>query len=302
MSMTKELFFELVKDSIKNYLPGKYAGAEVVVREITKTNDTVLHGLSVIKDKSGAVPVVYLDSYYQNYKGGKDMEDIITDLAEVIVRSEIQFDTRPITDWNVAKNLVVPRLVNAEYNKSLLKKAPHTMMADLAIVYYIAMPGDEGTNYTTIVTNELMKAWGVNADELHNIALNNLSVNKIGTIDTMANVLTKMGCVYDLSEDEIEALAAEDLLILSNKQHCYGTAAILDKDLMAKVEKIFDSDFYVIPSSVHELLLMRVPATLENDTAYVKDMVRNVNDTSVDSTEILSYNVYKYRNGTLEIL
>lgn len=56
------------------------------------------------------------------------------------------------------------------------------------------------------------------------------------------------------------------------------------------------SDVFILPSSIHETLL--IPANADMDTEYLRDMVRTVNRTKVAPDEILSDNVYYYSRLT----
>lgn len=53
-----------------------------------------------------------------------------------------------------------------------------------------------------------------------------------------------------------------------------------------------DSDLYIIPSSIHECLILPEQEDICGDD--LKKLVRTVNDTEVADDEILSYNIYKY--------
>ena len=59
-------------------------------------------------------------------------------------------------------------------------------------------------------------------------------------------------------------------------------------------------DLYILPSSVHELIL--VPAYEYIDVYQLYEMVKEVNDTVVALGDILSYNVYKYCKETDQIV
>ena len=56
------------------------------------------------------------------------------------------------------------------------------------------------------------------------------------------------------------------------------------------------ADFYILPSSIHETLLIPVADNMELD--YLTSMVREVNATQVTPEEQLSDNVYIYRRAT----
>ena len=53
-----------------------------------------------------------------------------------------------------------------------------------------------------------------------------------------------------------------------------------------------DEDICILPSSIHECLIM--PVNDETDFAELRRIVKKVNDTEVSETEILSYNIYRF--------
>lgn len=54
----------------------------------------------------------------------------------------------------------------------------------------------------------------------------------------------------------------------------------------------FGKSFYIIPSSVHEVLIL--PTEDTEECAEIKSMIREINDTQVSPEEILSYSLYYY--------
>ena len=84
----------------------------------------------------------------------------------------------------------------------------------------------------------------------------------------------------------------EPMFVLSCEDKLNGASQILNKDIMKKVVERIGSDFYVLPSSVHELLLVRNDAGV--DPAYLRQMVREVNAAEVQESEQLSDNIYTW--------
>ena len=78
---------------------------------------------------------------------------------------------------------------------------------------------------------------------------------------------------------------------MTNKRRKYGASILLFEDELAAVAEKMHGDFYILPSSVHEVLA--VPEDLMKDQE-LKEMVKNINDSEVAEEEILSYTIYKY--------
>ena len=60
-----------------------------------------------------------------------------------------------------------------------------------------------------------------------------------------------------------------------------------------------DSDLYILPSSIHELILIPVLENEEVET--LREMVNQVNEESVENIDYLSDNVYRFNRNTEEI-
>ncbi|MBR3736039.1 MAG: hypothetical protein IKN07_09160, partial [Lachnospiraceae bacterium] len=68
--MNFEEFTQYVKDNIKDFLPEKYADAEVDLQEIMKNNDEKLTGLVIRTEDSNITPTIYLNQYFKEYENG----------------------------------------------------------------------------------------------------------------------------------------------------------------------------------------------------------------------------------------
>ena len=79
--------------------------------------------------------------------------------------------------------------------------------------------------------------------------------------------------------------------VLSSRQKVNGAAAILNDDTRQEIaDKV--GDFYVLPSSVHETLIIQKDAGME--LRDLEQMVQEVNQTQVAPEERLSDHVYEY--------
>ena len=81
------------------------------------------------------------------------------------------------------------------------------------------------------------------------------------------------------------------MFVLTNDTKVNGAAAILNDDIRQEIaEKV--GDFYMLPSSIHETLIIPKDAGME--LKELEQMVQEVNQTQVAPGERLSDHVYEY--------
>ncbi len=310
--LSYEEFKQAVADNIKDYLPAKYEDSHVEVKEIMKNNNTVLDGLVVISPDSNVSPTVYLNSHYEQYKNGKDIDDVIGDIADVYIENAVdrKIDISGIIDFESAKNHIVPRIINAEENKELLEGRPHQLMDDLAVTYHIQL-NEEGTA-SIAITDKLLEMYDISVEELHAIAVANLDEQMPTSFRTMSDVMKEaffMEALKELDGDKEAAMSMAEgmfppgddglMYVLSNEQRLNGAAVALNEKAMEMVSEQIGGDFYVLPSSLHELLI--VPKSAGMELSELESMVREVNATQVEPEEKLSDHVYAYDSREKEL-
>ncbi|MDE6055174.1 MAG: hypothetical protein K2G55_15780 [Lachnospiraceae bacterium] len=84
--------------------------------------------------------------------------------------------------------------------------------------------------------------------------------------------------------------------MLSNKYRIEGATCVLYPMLLADICDKLKSSFYIIPSSIHEVLILPTDNTEEGEN--IRAIIKKVNDTQVALEDILSYSLYYYeRDG-----
>ena len=110
----------------------------------------------------------------------------------------------------------------------------------------------------------------------------------------------------DISEAGPNPVKLEDLEVDENSKEVYcvttdsmdnGAGIILCDGFMKKLHDKF-GDFYLIPSSVHEVMIS--PKSNEISKDYLNAILKGAND-SMEPKVVLSYNVLTYDNGRLHI-
>lgn len=292
--MSFDVFTKAVVEKIREYLPESFANASVELQTIVKNNDLKLTGLTIRSTESNICPTIYLEQFFEKYQAGEDMNEVLETIAYIRLHNEIKetFDVGQITDFDRVREKIVPRLIGKEWNRELLAIRPHKIIANLAVTYHIMMGHDFSGVASAPITNALMESWGVDVDTLHDLAIQNMPKLLPSTFQTMSSVLASM-----MGEDAEELLSAmppvdEVMFILSNKQKINGAAALLDKEIMKTVIERLGKEFFVLPSSIHECII--VPATADMDVSTLVSMVREVNQSQVAPDERLSDSVYVY--------
>ena len=89
------------------------------------------------------------------------------------------------------------------------------------------------------------------------------------------------------------------MYILTNEFRTNGATTLLYEGILEEIAGMFDSDIILLPSSIHEVIL--VPAASGDE--YLKQlddfsaMVKEVNETELADEEILSDHAYYYIKG-----
>lgn len=300
----------LGKEEFKNkFIDGLYSGGlpssiEIEEKIVQKNNET-LTGL-IFKGSSNVSPTMYLERIYEAYENGaQSLEEVVKTTLETIRNAIIEgkkfenLDSQ-IKDFASVQDKIIPSLMRVKGNEQYLKDKPHQIIDDMAVYYRIKL-----SNFETIpIGDSLVKTWKMQNDEFVNLANALIDVNQQYNITDMADFIAKrIGIPEDIPLEEKKAFlgqAPEDtMLIVSNKEKFYGAAAILSKEIKEKIKEL--GDVYILPSSIHEVLIVPAKKGTVEELEEYEEMVRSVNQTEVAPNEILSDNVYRLNAKTMNI-
>ena len=312
--MDYQEFKEEVKENIKSFLPEEFADCEVRINEILKNNDTKLDGLTVSSPDTNITPNIYLNRYFEEYENGKDMEDIMTEIAEIRMKHELDMpvDVSRIYMYDEIKDQIVPRLVNAEMNEELLKNRPHTNMSELAVVYAVMVESNDKGIASVPITNDMLNQYGVSTEEIHSVAVENMQNQTPSTLLYMPDILKEHAVAEFMVQMSMDRESAEDffnqmmqdaplkMYVLSNEQSINGATNVLDEKIMEQATEQLGENFFILPSSTHECILIPYDENIE--VSELQSMVQEVNATQVAPQELLSDHVYQYDSKTHELV
>lgn len=191
-----------------------------------------------------------------------------------------------LTDYNDMKDFLFPKLVRkslAEGHDDLVK----TEYLDFYITYCVTVSAKVGEMLGFPVTTKIVEDW--NASE------NNLFVDSIKAAQT--RFPAKIVPIEDVLK--LDADGSTSFFVCSNVYNIYGASAVLYDEVLADFANKIGEYFYVLPSSVHEMIL--VPDSLHCPVDDLKAMVPEVNVDVVagqNPNNILSNNIYRFdRDG-----
>lgn len=295
----KQEFYNKVANGVSEIL-----GDEMVVelQEVTKVNLS-LDGLTIRKQGENIAPTIYLNQYFNQFNDGRAMDDIVRDIIKVYENNQPEnimnvFKTEDFYDFDKMKEKIVLKVINTERNLDLLEQVPNLEMEGLglSVVFYVSlMTGEQSAGI--LIKNEHLKLWEKTVSDLLTVAEINTNRMHAFVIKSMNEVLSGMfGFEEDLIPDDVPAL-----YVLTDKHNTFGASQLYLKDKIREFAEKNNCDVYILPSSVHELLLLR--ADFPNvEPEYLKEMVCEVNATEVSDEDFLCDGAYKFELATDKII
>lgn len=288
--MTYQEFKANIFHTISTRLGSDY---RVSLQDIIKNNDTHLDGLTILSAGSNISPTIYLNYYYDKYLAGKSLstiyDDILLSYHQNVPKENI--DISFFTDFAKVKNHIIFKLVNYERNKELLGKVPHVRYLDLAVVFNCFINSTEDGYATILIHHQHLSYWNISTEELYSLAMKNTPHLLHYQLQNMTDVIIDLFCNEHIELSK-ELLPVFPMYVLSNTTKLNGSGCILYEDLLSEIAQHLDSDFYILPSSIHEVLL--IPVASASSYEDLSSMVHEINATQLAREEVLSDRVYFY--------
>ncbi|MGF7085717.1 DUF5688 family protein, partial [Ohessyouella blattaphilus] len=277
-------FAKDIEEELRDYIADHGITATVHLNNVLKRNDVSRQGVIIRDAQSEIAPVIYLDPYFDDYQKGKDIESIVKELIQIYETNkdaQKKLNISNIHEFEKVKNNLGLGVVNATKSLEMLSDIPYRGMEDLA-AYCTLIISDRNDNYGQIkVTNSLLEKWGVGFDEVYNIALQNNHAHNTFCLYNMEDIMSEMlnhtTPENMLGRKQIDEKKQAGMYVLSNEPRTGGATAILREDVMEQVSQALGGDYYILPSSTHELICLKkqdAPSATE-----LGEMVRDVNST-----------------------
>ncbi len=294
--MNYEQFKETVKENFMNYMPDKFKDKVPLISQVEKVNST-LDAIGVKGDNTSAFPTIYINDMYKDYQNGADLETILTAACDVIARAYNEALGINVSDIlaNASDNIFF-MLINTEQNQSLLNSMPHRPFHDLTIIYKIMVKIDKNGLQAIPITKGLATELKMTEEQLFECAENNTQRLFPPTVKTMSDAMRKVFISMGMSEDFInkvlDRMSPEpNMWIISNTSCINGASSILYENELHELAEKMESDLYILPSSIHEVVV--ISAEMGNPEE-IAQMIAEVNVSEVPLGDRLSNQVYHY--------
>lgn len=263
---------------------------EIEERRISKAQRGVLNGILFKKTGLECAPTFYVEDFYNAYRSGAPVSELSRNAVDAAVRS---MDLAGLLARDSMEMLGAPdnlrvRMLSKSRNKDYLKGKPFRELG-CGFVYIAEIGFGE---YGAVITDELIKGYRMSVDELFDRALRN-------TMESYPAILNDLGWSVMGGPEECENLLEGPAgmapagvgpgFVLTNSSFFWGAGALFYPGVIGRIHELLDGDFYVLPSSVHELILLAADG---QDPRRLADLIRSANRTVVKENEVLAEDLF----------
>ena len=308
--MDYKAFKQYVLDNVRNYLPPQLKDRTVDEIKVSKVNQEKEALVLKAPAEKGikASSVSYPEDYYKAYTNGKPLAKILSDIARDLSHTtpgQLPAQLAKLSEWKYVKPAVICSVVGVANNQELLSRVPHKIVQDMALIYRVDLEKLFSEKATAVVYNELFTDWGISQEHLHQVATQNTFELMPPQLSSMNSIMRDFAreALPDASDAELDQIMPGTLpmYILTNMEKLHGATTLFYPGIKEAIAAQF-GDYYIIPSSIHEVLI--IPESAGMDVNNLREMVRAINQNSVAPEDRLTDNIYRYdrESQQLEII
>ncbi len=290
----KEQFIEQLQESL--YERG-VEDVNLTARPIEKLNGGY-DAVTITPTDSNIGVTLNIGTFFEAYENGTDMSAVVDKAADVAangLENVPAVDISSLTDYDQMKDKLAMEVVSTEANKEMLATVPHKEMEDMSVVYRFVIDSTGDSNATILATNNMIEVMGVTPEQLHADAVENAPKIRPAEITGMSEMMVQM-----VGREQAEMMgiipvdpADEQMYVATVSDKIHGAGILAYQDFMDQAaERLGGQSFFVLPSSVHEILL--VPDNGMINLQELEAMVKEVNATQVEPQDKLTDSVYHY--------
>lgn len=227
------------------------------------------------------------------------------------------FQRFDVHDWNQLKDRITYKIVNKKYFHHAYddENIIHEDCMDLSKIFMVSEVSHDREHVNCyLLTKQDLEKFDKNEEEIKECAKNNPYVRKQRRIVDLkrSTIIEEMyspimyfpeesllktsnnAFIKDSEDDH------ENILIVSNKYNTFGSCYMLDFNTLREVKDRLDSNFYIIPMSIHSFMcisknyLMEMNKDIDEIEDDLLDMVYKINTDNKYDEDILSYRIYYY--------
>ena len=284
-------FVNKLEQDLKDAMADISPGATVDVRSVEKLQDGSYTGITISPAGGNVGMNLNANQLFDQMQDGQSYEGVLAvavSTAERGLHDMPAVDVSELMNYEAAKKYLCFDVVGSDRNADMLEKVPHTDKENISMVYRLQLDSTENGAATVLITNAMMEQFGVTKEQLHADAMENAQEIRPADFRTMAAVMAEMMGM----PEEMMADMAPPMYVATNQDKVHGAAVMFYTDFMDQAAKELGGDIFILPSSVHEVLIL--PDDGNMDAQELKEMVTSINASEVSPEDRLTDSVYHY--------
>ncbi len=293
--MDYESFKQELSEDLKQKLEDRgFEDVNISFQDVEKMNQSY-EAITVTQGGSNIGVNFNVEAAFSDFQHTDDYAGVLTESTNAIANGLENIpvvDVAELTNYEAMKDKLSIEVVSAERNAELLSKIPHENVEDMAVVYRFVLESNDSGRSSILVTNDMIDHMGVTPEQLKADALENAPEIRPAVIQGMNEVMMEMMGPEAFEMFGMDEMPEEMMYVATVPDKQAGAGIIAYQDFMDQAAEKLGGDFFVLPSSIHEILL--VPDDGAKSADELRSMVQEVNATQVSPEEKLTDNVYHY--------
>lgn len=266
---------EELKKAVEERCPTEY---RFVCTPVIKEGNTKVTGVGYVKTDGIQIrPVVYLEDFLQQ---SNTIEETSNRIAALLLQTPPKGSESWTDSTSYEKERIRLKLINYELNAEYLEHVLHRRFHEFALVPYITLDSaQEGDIIASVVIrDELLPQLEYTEDKVFEFAEENMRMYFQPKVSLLPSILEEQ-----LPKDAVESITPilECYVIgYGDDTGLYGACALFFREVLQKLARDLKTDFYIIPSSIYEILC--IPVGMDLNPCELIKMMREVNDSCVE--------------------
>lgn len=284
-------FVNKLEQDLKDAMADISPGATVDVRSVEKLQEGSYTGITISPAGGNVGMNLNANQLFDQMQDGQSYEGVLAvavSTAERGLHDMPAVDVSELMNYEAAKKYLCFDVVGSDRNADMLEKVPHTDKENISMVYRLQLDSTENGAATVLITNAMMEQFGVTKEQLHADAMENAQEIRPADFRTMAAVMAEM---MGMPEERMADMAPP-MYVATNQDKVQGAGVMFYPDFMDQAAKELGGDIFILPSSVHEVLIL--PDDGNMNAQELKEMVTSINASEVSPEDRLTDSVYHY--------
>ena len=271
------------------------------IKFVKKDGGDLLNIIFAEHDDAYEVCSVHVEELYVAYQNGIRLNTIVDYICSDVLHAKsiyVYDKTKELMDYDTAKSRLFVRLINYDRNADILRDVVHKTLGDIVFTVYAIVDENEFGIVSTKVLKSMVKKWDKNEDDIFNEAIKNTYYLTPPRIYKWEGVLcdeSYAGESFMNDEDICDLDKSFNGNILSTTRKTNGAVAVFLPGVAEKIAELLDSDFYMVFTSIHEVMIHNAKKVDPED---LKSVLTDTIRETVPEEDYLTSRIYKYNRRT----